>query len=92
MNRRQFLARALVAVPVLLAGEELLELLAPKRTIFLPPRVRFDDTKIANASFINGLYADDMMAAFEYALLVHLPPRAMKSTYAGQLLAFEFKG
>lgn len=38
MNRRQFLTRALASVPVVLAGEQLAELLLPKRTIFLPPR------------------------------------------------------
>lgn len=37
MNRRNFLAHVLAAVPVIVASEQLLELLAPKRTIFLPP-------------------------------------------------------
>lgn len=38
MNRRQFLTRALVGVPLVLAPVGLVEALAPKRTIFLPPR------------------------------------------------------
>jgi hypothetical protein len=41
MNRRQFLIRALAAVPAIAVApalaEELLELLAPRRTIILPP-------------------------------------------------------
>lgn len=41
MNRRLFLTRALAAIPVVVAGEELLEMLAPRRTIFLPPRDRW---------------------------------------------------
>lgn len=38
MNRRLFLRNAFAAVPVIVAGEQLIELLVPKRTIFLPPR------------------------------------------------------
>lgn len=38
LTRRQFLTRALAAIPVIAAGEQLAELLLPKRTIFLPPR------------------------------------------------------
>lgn len=38
MNRRRFLTRALASVPVVVAGEQLVELLAPRKTIFLPPR------------------------------------------------------
>jgi hypothetical protein len=38
MNRRQFLKRALCAAPLIVAPAGLAELLAPSRTIFLPPR------------------------------------------------------
>lgn len=38
MNRRLFLTRALVAIPVIAAPAALLEALEPRRTIFLPPR------------------------------------------------------
>jgi len=37
MTRRQFLTRALAAVPVVMATPALIEALTPTRTIFLPP-------------------------------------------------------
>lgn len=38
MNRRGFLRALAVGVPAIVAPAALVELLAPKRTIFLPPR------------------------------------------------------
>jgi hypothetical protein len=38
VNRRQFLTRALAAVPLVVAPAAVVDLLLPKRTIFLPPR------------------------------------------------------
>ena len=37
MNRRQFLRTAALGIPAVLAPTALLEAIAPKRTIFLPP-------------------------------------------------------
>lgn len=37
MNRRHFLRGLIASVPTIVAGEELLELLEPARTIILPP-------------------------------------------------------
>jgi len=38
MNRRKFLTTLLLGTPVVLASEQLLELLAPRKTILLPPQ------------------------------------------------------
>lgn len=78
MNRRDFLTRALAAVPVIVAGEALLELLAPRRTIVLPPRGGWPTPP----SWIEGYNLTFKWAEIEQLTPEEVLARRQQQTYA----------
>lgn len=82
VNRRQFLTHALAAVPVIVAGEELLELLAPRRTIVLPPRGGWLPSlrqawPTTSQFWFDNYYVEGFHFKVEWAQVEHLTPEEL---------------